>query len=142
MIEFDSTLALVVGLICGLFVGWKAAERFHTAMISDILERAGVTPEKLQSMMVELGKEMDEEVDEQGLTVVEIRIEQHNDTLYAYRKDNEEFLGQGPTKEALIERMGEKLRDVRLVVTPEDGAGLLGHQSFNYDIGKKQLSQE
>lgn len=144
MIEFDSTLALVVGIVCGIYLGWKASERFHTAMISDILERAGVTPERLQTMMAELGKEIDEEEadDDSNLPVVNIKIEQQGEQLYAFRKDNDQFLGQGSTKEALIERMGEKLRNVRLVVTPEDGAALIGHQSFNYDIVKKELRQE
>lgn len=142
MIEFDSTLALFVGFVCGIYLGWKASERFHTAMISDILARAGVTPERLETMMSELGKEINEEEDDSDLPVVNIKIEQQGEQLYAFRKDNDQFLGQGSTKEALIERMGEKLCNVRLVVTPEDGAALIGHESFNYDTVKKTLSQQ
>jgi hypothetical protein len=122
MIEFDTTLALVVGLVCGIYAGWKAAERFHTAMISDILERAGVTPEKLESMMVDLGKEMGEEVE---FPKVEIKIESHSGQLYAFRKDNDQFLAQGVDRETLLKTIAEKLNNVTLVIAEADGAQLV-----------------
>lgn len=136
-------LPFLFGCICGGFVGYRVADAIHKAVMPDMFRRLGVTPDQLEQVMVDLKKEIGDEVDDdQSLPVVEIKIEQHNDTLYAFRKDNDQFLGQGSTKEALIERMGEKLRNVRLVVTPEDGAALIGHQSFNYDTGKKELRQD
>jgi hypothetical protein len=43
-------------------------------------------------------------------------VEKHNDTLYAYRKDTNEFLGQGSSKDDLIAAMAHRVKDVRLTV--------------------------
>ena len=139
-------VAFIIGVVVGAFLGWRINERIHQAILPDMFKRLGVTPEKLENVMGELQKEMHElngtkPNDSEDFPQVEIRIEQHGEQLYAFRKDNEEFLGQGASKEALIERMGEKLSNVRLVVGKEDGAELIGHESFNYDTAKKELSK-
>ncbi len=142
--ELIDYFTLLVFFLAGLFVGYRIADHMHKAVMPDMLHRLGVTPEQLERVMMDLKREInddDEEDETSGYPEVSIKIEQHNDTLYAFRKDNDQFLGQGTTKEALIERMGEKLRNVRLVVTPEDGAALIGHQNFNYDTGKKEFTQ-
>lgn len=139
-------IAFFIGLVVGGFLGWRVSERIHQAILPDMFKRLGVTPEKLESVMGDLQKEMlelkgQEPQEESGFPQVEIRIEQHGEQLYAFRKDNDQFLGQGSSKEALIERMGEKLSNVRLVVSKDDGAELIGHESFNYDTEKKTLSK-
>ena len=136
-------IEFMIAFAVGLFIGYRINDAIHKAVMPDMFRRLGVTPEQLEAVMGDLKKEIGEEEDDDGnLPVVSIKIEQHGDTLYAFRKDNDQFLGQGCTKEALIERMGEKLRNVRLSVSTEDGAALIGHQSFNYDTAKKELRQE
>jgi hypothetical protein len=107
-----------------------------------------VKPEELKAMAQRLGVILPEEDvtasdDDSQLPIIEIRLEQHNDVLYAYRKDNGQFLGQGATKELLIERMGETLTQVRLVINQDDGAALVGENiSYNYDTKKRVITQK
>lgn len=119
---------IIVGLVC-LFVGYKIADHIHKSVIADLLHRAGVTPEKLESIMEDLRSEIESpgqlnlEADDDAIM---IRIEQHNNTLYAYRKDTEEFLGQGADKDSLIERLALQFpTGARLVLTEDDGAALI-----------------
>ena len=59
------------------------------------------------------------------LTVVEVRLEQDGNQIYAYRKDDSTFLGQGSDTDSLIERLNQNLTPCRVVVSKEDGADLL-----------------
>ena len=124
MIE-ETTIYFLLGLALGGFVGWTAASRFHIGMLGDILARAGVTPERLQAMMAEMKEELGEDLDPSEFPKVEIKIEKHNDTLYAFRKDNDQFLGQGADRETLIETIAQKFTNVTLVVAEADGAALV-----------------
>lgn len=119
----DTTLYLLVGLILGFFVGFRVNEHIHRTIISDIFKRAGVTPEKLQEMMLEMQKEIGIEPDEADMPRVEIKIEQHNGQLYAFRKDNDQFLGQGSDRDSLLKTIAEKFNNVTLVIAEADGAG-------------------
>jgi hypothetical protein len=60
--------------------------------------------------------QLESHVDAAGLEQIDIKVEKHNDTLYAYRKDTNEFLGQGSSKDALIEAMSQRMKNVRLTV--------------------------
>jgi hypothetical protein len=59
------------------------------------------------------------------LTPLEVTIEQHQGVLYAYRKDNKQFLGQGTDREGLIDSISKRMTDVRLIIDTADGADLL-----------------
>ena len=123
--EFD-LLAFVLGCILGGIVGYKAADALHKALIPDIFRRAGVTPEKLESVMKDLQKEINLE---EGRTAefpnLEIKVEQHGDRMYAYRKDSGLFLAQGKTRDELIAMITEKVSNVTLVISEADGAALI-----------------
>ena len=69
-------------------------------------------PEIIQQQLDQL----ESHVDAAGLEQIDIKVEKHNDTLYAYRKDTNEFLGQGSSKDALIEAMSQRMKNVRLTV--------------------------
>ena len=69
-------------------------------------------PEIIQQQLDQL----ESHVDAAGLEQIDIKVEKHNDTLYAYRKDTNEFLGQGSSKDALIEAMAHRVKNVRLTV--------------------------
>ena len=69
-------------------------------------------PEIIQQQLDQL----ESHVDAAGLDQIDIKVEKHNDTLYAYRKDTNEFLGQGSSKDALIEAMAHRVKNVRLTV--------------------------
>jgi hypothetical protein len=107
-------------------VGYRVADQLHKALIPDIFRRAGVTPEKLESVMKDLQKEIDtEEGKASEFPNLEIKIEQHGDAMFAYRKDTGLFLAQGKTRDELIAMISEKVSNVTLVITEADGAKLI-----------------
>ena len=118
----EDAILLVIAFVAGAFVGWKANNYIHLAVMSDILSKAGITPERLEQINAELEKEVDsEETDER----IEIRVEKHSGVLYAFRKDNDQFLGQGTDLDSLTQIIAERFRNVNFVVRQDDGADLL-----------------
>jgi hypothetical protein len=97
----------------------------HKAIIPDIFHRAGVTPEKLEQVMVDLQKEINQE-DKTIVPEINIKIEAVNGQLYVYRKETSEFLAQGTNYDEILDILKSKFTDVKFAVTKEDGAELLG----------------
>lgn len=129
MIEYIILFAL------GFWIGSKVQAIKSQIIFKMILDELGVTKKQMIAVAEKHGQTIDPEDDDsetaEELPVVAIKIEKHNDNLYVFRKDNDQFLGQGKDLESLIDRLGEKLKNVRLVASKEDGADLLnGH----YDV--------
>ena len=123
--EFD-LLAFVLGCILGGIVGYRLANHLHQAVISDLFQRVGITPEKMESVMKDLQKEINQaEGETSEFPKLEIKVEQHGDRMYAYRKDSGLFLAQGKTRDELIAMITEKVSNVTLVITEADGAALI-----------------
>jgi hypothetical protein len=110
--------------------GWWAGSAW-TAMIlrssfQKILRELGVTDQQLKKLAHDHGMDPKESVnDEPELASVEIKLEQHQGVIYAFRLDNDQFLGQGADREELIESLKKNLRDVRLIIAEEHGARLI-----------------
>lgn len=122
--EFD-VLAFVVGCVIGAIVGWRACDRFHQSMLAEILKAAGIGDTELKRAMENLRVELPEG-HEDSLPRVEVRIEEVNGDLYAYRVDTNEFLGQGVDATALITRITELNKsNFILVVSKENGSELM-----------------
>ena len=120
--EFD-TLAFLIGCLVGVFVGWKINDRFHTSLTTDLLRTVGVTESDLRQAITRLQSDSSED-DE--LPRVEVRIEEVDGGLYAYRIDTQEFLGQGTDQTTLIDRIKELNKtNFILVVSQSNGADLL-----------------
>ena len=123
--EFD-LLAFVLGCILGGIVGYRVSDYLHHSVISDLLRRAGVTPDRLQDIMKDLQKEIDQAEDETSkFPKLEIKVEQHGELMFAYRKDSGQFLAQGKTRDELIVMISEKMANVTLVIAEADGAALI-----------------
>jgi hypothetical protein len=123
--EFD-LMAFVLGCILGGIVGYRVADALHKALIPDIFRRAGVTQEKLEAVMKDLQKEINQEEGRaEEFPKLEIKIEQHGDRMYAYRKDTGLFLAQGKTRDELIAMITDKVSNVTLVIAEADGAALI-----------------
>ena len=123
--EFD-LLAFVLGCILGGIVGYRVSDYLHHSVISDLLRRAGVTPDRLQDIMKDLQKEIDQAEDETSkFPKLEIKVEQHGELMFAYRKDSGLFLAQGKTRDELIAMISEKVSNVTLVIAEADGAKLI-----------------
>jgi hypothetical protein len=119
--EFD-VVTFVIGSVVGFAVGWRVCNRFHENMLSEILKSAGVTPDQLEAAILKI----QEDEPEDAMPSVEVRIEQHDKTLFAYRVDTNQFLGQGVDRDELIDRIIELNKtSFKMIVSQENGADLL-----------------
>ena len=111
----------------GWFIGGKVAAYIQLQVFKTILAELKVTnadlirvarkdaPEFIQDKLDEIEAQA-KAIDEEGLEKIEIKVEKHGEVLYAFRKDNDQFLGQGTSKESLIEAMSQRMKNVRLTV--------------------------
>lgn len=122
--EFDA-LTFVLGCVLGAIVGWRVCDRFHQSMLTEILKSAGIGETELKRALENLRVELPED-HEDALPKVEVRIEEVGGSLYAYRVDTDEFLGQGVDATALIARITEiNKTNFILVVSKENGSDLV-----------------
>ena len=131
-------------LICfvvGVWVGKKLHEILFQAMMHRAMKELGLTNNDLRRISEHMDQKLKEQDGEEsdGLTTIEIKVEKHNDTLYAFRKDNDAFLGQGATREDLINRLAIKMKNVKLTISKEDGAELIGG-SFHYNVENGKIT--
>jgi hypothetical protein len=120
----------IIIAIIAFYIGYRVSQFIHVLTFNRILEDLGVSTEQIQEAARKAGlEELAEEqtgnsdAGEVTLTPIEIKIEQHGNNLYAYRLDNDQFLGQGTDREQLIQRLTENLTNVRLIISEENGAG-------------------
>ena len=122
MLEWLITFAV---FILGAAWGWFLCDRWHTRMIGEILQRAGVTDDKLRNLITDLRSELPKD-HEDALPDVEVKVEQLGGQLYAYRVDNDEFLGQGTDRETLLAAINEKSKtNFNMIVRKDQGGELL-----------------
>lgn len=120
MIEFIIVFAL------GWIIGWKINDAVRTAAVKALLKELGVTDQDLRAAAARNGIILPDAPDTAAdTTVVEVRLEQEGNQIYAYRKSDSAFLGQGSDTDSLIERLNQNLTPCRVVVSKEDGADLL-----------------
>jgi hypothetical protein len=118
----------IILCVLSLIVGWKLGSLWNVIAFKKLLEDLGVTSQQLTQLKdrLEAGvPDLADDTTEQPQTVVEVRLEQHQGTILAYRKDNDQFIGQGPDRESLIQRLTENLTPCRVVIAKEDGADLI-----------------
>ena len=127
--ELIDWITLAIFTMIGAIAGWRLSAAFHTSLFHQILKDLGVTNAQLIKVARDsaLAAGIDAEVAndrlkslEDGLEKVEIKVEKHGEMLYAFRKDNDKFLGQGSTKDALIEAMKHHVSNVRCIVVEGD----------------------
>jgi hypothetical protein len=119
---------IIVGIVA-FYIGWKLSSIWSQITFTEILKDLKISDQQLRQLANDKGFELDDEEidpgDELTLEEIEVRIEQHQGQLYAFRIDTDQFLGQGTSREDLINRLAENLNDVRLVIREENGATLL-----------------
>jgi hypothetical protein len=122
----------ILNFLIAAGLGWWAGSAW-TAMVlrggfHKILKELGVTDQQLKKLARDHGMGVEEaksSIDEPELTSVEIKLEQHQGVIYAYRIDDDQFLGQGSDREELIESLKKNLTNVRLIIAEEHGAKLI-----------------
>ena len=119
-------LELVIVFALGWIIGWKINDAVRTAAIKALLKELGVTDQDLRAAAARNGIILgDAPATAADTTVVEVRLEQEGNQIYAYRKSDSVFLGQGTDTDSLIARLNQNLTPCKVVVSKEDGADLL-----------------
>lgn len=120
---------LVVAFIA-FIVGFKVAQELHARLFSKMLEELGITEKDLDKLLAKMGNKDEpqatqEEINEELLEEIEVKIESHQGQLYAFRVEDDKFLGQGTDRESLVKRLAESMTGVRLIIREENGAQLI-----------------
>lgn len=118
----------VLIVVVSFWLGNRWATAFHQKIFREILRELGITEQQLKDLMLRQQQQLAGLTPQEptaDLTVVEVRLEQIGDVLYAYRKSDHQFLGQGADQDTLIARLTENLTPCRVVIYKEDGADLL-----------------
>lgn len=110
--------------IIAFYLGWKLSEKLMWFTFGKMMREAGVSNKDLDQFINHWAPSLRKEAEEEQ-PQIEVRLEQHNQTLYAYRKDNEEFLGQGADQDELFKRIADRFQNVKFVIRKDDGAELL-----------------
>jgi hypothetical protein len=126
-------MELLIAVLIAFAAGWYAGSWITTHLLAlsfrQILTDLGVKNEQLRKLATDVGVELPDvnqnTADGAQLTPLEVTIEQHQGVLYAYRKDNQQFLGQGTDQEGLVDSISKRMTDVRLIIDTADGADLL-----------------
>jgi hypothetical protein len=126
-------MELLILVVIAFAFGWYAGSWVTTHLLAlsfrQILNDLGVKNSQLRQLAENVGVELPDvnanTADGVTLTPLEVTIEQHQGVLYAYRKDNKQFLGQGTDQAGLIDSISKRMTDVRLIIDTADGADLL-----------------
>ncbi len=120
MIEFIIIFAL------GFYLGHKLATLFHVAAFKKILDELGIKEQDMRKLARRAGLEHrlpPESPRESTLEELHIKLEQHQGQIYAFRTDNDGFLGQGQDRDSLIQHLQQRMNNVRLIV--DEGGELI-----------------
>lgn len=128
--ELLDWITLLIIFALGFSAGWRVNDFINLSMFKSLLSDLGISNQQLlkvaKSHAAALGIEAEEEVrqleelDIDSLEQIDIKVEKHGETLYAFRADNDQFLGQGIDKESLIEAMKYRVKNVRMSVVEGD----------------------
>jgi hypothetical protein len=120
-------LELIITFIIGWILGWRINDALRTTAIRHLLKELGVTDKDLRAAAARNGIQIADAPDAAAAdeAVVDVKLEQVGTEIFAYRKSDNQFLGQGQDSQTLIERLNQNLTPCKVVVAKEDGADLL-----------------
>ena len=126
-------MELLIAILVAFAFGWYAGSWITTHLLArsfrQILNDLGVKNSQLRKLAEDVGVELPDvnasTATGDTLEPVEITLEQHQGVIYAYRKDTQQFLGQGVDQQGLIDSISKRMTDVRLIIDSTDGADLL-----------------
>jgi len=122
-------LDFLIVCVIGFWIGWRASAAWQVLAFKKLLEDLGVSNEQLKKVGRDQGLTFEDDLpaepDPEQFPVLEVRVEQQPEGLFAYRKSDSQFLAQGKDRETLMQNLVNNLTNVRVVVAKEDGADLI-----------------
>jgi hypothetical protein len=120
----DILFIILGSVIIGFLAGKATADAYNQWAFKEILKDLGITEQQMRDLAEKNGLQLPKAA-EPELPALEVRLERIGDVIYAYRKDDDQFLGQGPDRDTLVRRLTENLNNVRVIISKEDGADLI-----------------
>jgi len=112
----------------GFWLGSVVRGAWMALSFREILKDLGITEQQLRALAekneIQL-PEIKSDDKESQLPVLEVRVEQTDLGLFAYRKRDSLFLARGADREELMKNLVNNLTNVRVVIAKEDGAELI-----------------
>lgn len=121
-------LDIIIITVMAFYLGWRIREALMLLSFREILKDLGVAEDRLRRLALTKGIDLTDPRPEQDPApdqTIEIRVEQHQGCLYAYRMDTDEFLGQGQDRDLLVQRIAETYKNTRFIIRDSQGADLL-----------------
>lgn len=107
------TVLVVVLMTLGFIIGCWISSIFYRSVIREFLKELGYdTPERLRELHDRIADKLtaDNSAALDGKPVIKIRLEQHQGIIFAYREDDQTFIGQGNTREDLLASIMHRIR--------------------------------
>lgn len=107
------TVLVVVLMTLGFIIGCWISSIFYRSVIREFLKELGYdTPERLRELHDRIADKLtaDNSAAVAGKPVIKIRLEQHQGIIFAYREDDQTFIGQGNTREDLLASIMHRIR--------------------------------
>ena len=112
----------------GFWLGSVVRGAWMALSFREILKDLGITEQQLRALAekneIQL-PEIKSDDEKSQLPVLEVRVEQTDLGLFAYRKRDSLFLARGKDREELMKNLVNNLTNVRVVIAKEDGAELI-----------------
>lgn len=106
-------LEFALGIVIGAIVGWKVSEWMHMGTLLMMLKEFKITDDQIRKVLEKEGVILDSESTTieptPKKTVIDIKVEKHGEQFYAFEVNEDRFLGQGPTVEALAQQILNKV---------------------------------
>ncbi len=121
-------MEILLTFIFAFWLGSRLKEAFMRMIFRDILKDLGVTEQQLRTLAKAKDMRLPEDnskVIEDEIPEIEIKIEQHQGQLYAFRMDTDQFLAQGIDRESLVANIAEKYKNIKFRVPKDQGADLI-----------------
>jgi hypothetical protein len=118
-------MELLIVIVAVAVISWKASQLWHLMAFKKMLEDLNIGNAQLLKVAEDNGIDVSELDPNNELPELEVRIEQHPEGLFAYRKADDSFIAQGADREKLMENLVNNLTNVRVIVAKEDGADLI-----------------
>ncbi len=123
----------IILTILAFVLGYKISGFIHVMSFKKILEDLGIgqqdllkVKDKVQRDLEDLESPSKSSADNDGKTVVEIKIEEMQGQLYAFELTKDTFIAQGQNSEELVERLLQKLPiNTRIICDRSNGGELI-----------------
>jgi hypothetical protein len=88
-----------------------------------MLEALKITPEQIKKIQEDLEARLSS--DDPEREILDVRLEQHQGVIFAYRSDDGLFLGQGTNQDEIIKSVSARLSNCTVRIAADQGAELL-----------------